>query len=195
MLIFICTLGESVTDASVLAVKTHEHNTNSKFKFNKVILLVRDPFEALQAEFNRQSGGHIGHASANSYKRQGGKHWKSFVYNGIVKWSNTNTYWFESFPDPSTRHVIFYDKLISDTQHELEKLLEFLNIDITKSQMECTMTHKEGMYHRSKKKVVGVELFDAKMRQTINDIKERVYKVLKDETDIQLLSSTTRLNL
>ena len=176
-------------------MKTHEHNTNSKFKFNKVILLVRDPFEALQAEFNRQSGGHIGHASANSYKRQGGKHWKRFVYNRIVKWSKTNKYWYESFPDPNSRHVIFYDKLISDTQHELEKLLEFLNIDITKSQMECTMTHKEGLYHRSKKKVVGVELFDAKMRQTINDIKERVYKVLKDETDIKLLSSTNRLNL
>ena len=75
------------------------------------------------------------------------------------------------------------------------KLLEFLNVDITKSQMECTMTRKEGLYHRSKKKVVGVELFDAKMRQTINDIKERVYKVLTAEDDIQSLSSTIGTNL
>ena len=194
MTIFFC-LGESVTDASVLAVKTHEHNPNSKFKFNKVIILVRDPFEALQAEFNRQSGGHVGHASANSYKRQGGKHWKSFVYTGAMKWSNTNTYWYDSFPDPSTRHVIFYDELVHNTQHELESLLDFLNIDITKNQMKCAMTHKEGLYHRSKKKVVGVELFDAKMRQTIIDIKERVYKVLKGKTDTLTLSSTIGPNL
>ena len=155
-----------------------------------MILLVRDPFEALQAEFNRRSGGHIAHASANLYQRQGGKYWKNFVYNGIIKWSKTNSYWYESFPDPNTRHVIFYDRLISDTQHELEKLLEFLNVEINKSQMECTIAHKEGMYHRSKKKVVGVDHFDAEMRQTINDIKERVYKVLKAETDTPSLSST-----
>jgi len=188
-------IGESVTDASVLAVKTHEHNPNSKFKFNKVILIVRDPFESLQAEFNRQSGGHIGHAPVNSYKRQGGKHWKSFAYNGAIKWANTNTYWFNSFPDPSTRHVIFYDELVRDTQHELQKVLDFLSIDITKNQMKCAMKHKEGLYHRLKKKV-GVELFDAKLRQTINDIKERVYTLLKSKTnDTMTLSSTIASNL
>ena len=183
--------GESITDASVLAVKTHEHSPNSKFKFNKVILMVRDPFEALQAEFNRQSGGHIGHASANSYKRQGGKHWKSFALNGAIKWENTNTYWFNSFPDPQTRHVMFYDDLVRDTQHELEKVLDFLNVDITKSQMRCAIRNKEGLYHRSKKKVVGVDLFDAKMQQSINDIKDRVYKLLQEgKNDVTIFSRT-----
>ena len=164
-------LGESVTDASVLAVKTHEHNINSKFKFTKVILVVRDPYEALQSEFNRQSGGHIGHASLNSFKRQGGKHWKSFVYNSISKWANTNTYWFNSFPDPSTRHVIFYDELVGDSQNVLKKVLEFLNIDMSEKSMKCVMDHKEGLYHRPKKRV-GIELFDSNMQKTINDIKK-----------------------
>ena len=179
----------------MLAVKTHDCcNPNSKFIFNKVILIVRDPYEALKAEFNRQSGGHFGHASTNMYKKQNGKHWKSFVYKGAIKWANTNTYWYNSFPDPSTRHVIFYDKLVNDTQHELERILDFLNIDIARNQMKCAITHKEGLHHRAKKKVFGVELFDAKMRQTIDVTKERVYKLLKSKPDIPLLSSTTEPN-
>ena len=91
--------------------------------------------------------------------------------------------------------MIFYDELVHNTEHELQRLLDFLNIDITKSQMKCAMTHKEGLYHRSKKKVVGVELFDAKMRQTIIDIKESVYKVLKSKPDSLTLSSTIGPNL
>ena len=186
-------LGESVTDASVLAVKTHEHNPNSKFKFNKVILVVRDPYEALQAEFNRQysnNTSHIGHASISSFKRQGGKHWKNFVYSGIVKWANTNTYWYNSFPEPSTRHVIFYDELVNDTENVLQRVLEFLNIDITKKAMKCVVEQKEGLYHRSKKKL-GIELFDTKMKRTVNDTKDRVYKLLRGDENNTMLSSTT----
>ena len=54
---------ESVCNGSVLAVKTHEFGPRARSTFEKVILLVRDPFASLQAEFNRRSGGHTGHAS------------------------------------------------------------------------------------------------------------------------------------
>ena len=101
------------------------------------------------------------------------------------------TYWFNSFADPQTRHVMFYDDLVRDTQHELEKVLDFLNVDITKSQMRCAIRNKEGLYHRSKKKVVGVDLFDAKMQQSINDIKDRVYKLLQEsKNDVAIFSRT-----
>ena len=35
--------------------------------------MIRDPYQAIQAEFNRQSGGHIGHAQPDKYTRDGGK--------------------------------------------------------------------------------------------------------------------------
>jgi hypothetical protein len=54
---------ENVNNGSVLAVKTHEFGPDSRNKFDRVILLVRDPFASLKAEFNRRSGGHTGHAS------------------------------------------------------------------------------------------------------------------------------------
>ena len=54
---------ESIANGSVSVVKTHEFGLESRNKFDRVILLVRDPFSSLKAEFNRRSGGHTGHAS------------------------------------------------------------------------------------------------------------------------------------
>lgn len=64
---------ESVINGSVLVVKTHEYGPLARKPFSKAILLVRAPAPAIQAEFNRQSGGHIGFASLERYKRNRGK--------------------------------------------------------------------------------------------------------------------------
>lgn len=64
---------ESISNTSVLLVKTHEWGSHVWAKFGKAILLVRDPAKAILAEFNRQSGGHVGFASPDRYKRTKGK--------------------------------------------------------------------------------------------------------------------------
>ncbi|KAL1502079.1 hypothetical protein ABEB36_007277 [Hypothenemus hampei] len=64
---------ESIVDTTVLAVKTHEWGSNARNMFSKAVLLVRAPDKSIQAEFNRQSGGHIGFASPDRYKRSKGK--------------------------------------------------------------------------------------------------------------------------
>lgn len=64
---------ESVMNGSVLVVKTHEWGPLARKPFAKAILLVRAPAAAIQAEFNRQSGGHVGFASPERYKRTRGK--------------------------------------------------------------------------------------------------------------------------
>lgn len=64
---------ENVCNSSVLLVKTHEWGGKAWAPFSKAILLVRDPEKAIIAEFNRQSGGHIGFASPDRYKRTKGK--------------------------------------------------------------------------------------------------------------------------
>ena len=64
---------EYVSNGSVLVVKTHEWGQDARKIFSKAVLLVRAPGAAIQAEFNRQSGGHIGFASPDRYKRTKGK--------------------------------------------------------------------------------------------------------------------------
>ncbi len=75
---------------SVLLVKTHEFGEEARRSFHRAIILVRDPFSSLLAEFNRRSGGHIGYASADKYRRNGGRHWKNFVYNMANDWERMN---------------------------------------------------------------------------------------------------------
>ncbi|XP_031639557.1 uncharacterized protein LOC116351575, partial [Contarinia nasturtii] len=66
---------EHVCNSSVLVVKTHEWGQNAWSKFSRAILLVRDPSRSILAEFNRQSGGHVGFASPERYKRTKGRYW------------------------------------------------------------------------------------------------------------------------
>ena len=45
---------ESVSNGSVIAVKTHEWGKVTRERFDTAILLVRDPFDSILAEFNRR---------------------------------------------------------------------------------------------------------------------------------------------
>ena len=172
---------------NVLVVKTHEPATHSMRMFNKAIILVRDPFESVKSEFNRRLSDipniHIGHAPEFLYRQHNGKVWKDFVFKSstsVHDWEAIYTNWYYHFIDPKTRHVIFYNDLVHSTEHELRKALDFLKRNVTNKDIKCALTHKEGLYHR-KNKTIGVEIFDAKMRDKINWIKNRVYKMLKGE--------------
>lgn len=52
--------GEGITDGSVVVVKTHEHGNHVKGAFDKAILLLRQPGDAILAELNRRMAGHRG---------------------------------------------------------------------------------------------------------------------------------------
>lgn len=99
------------------------------FEFDKVILLIRDPFEALQSEFNRRNSGndHTGFAQAEAYR----KGWKMFVKIWSAKWFYFHTYWYKKVVKTQNIHVIIYESLVQDTRNELRKVLEFLDIYIT----------------------------------------------------------------
>jgi hypothetical protein len=71
--------GESVVNGSVIAVKTHDWGQATREQFDSAILLVRDPFEIILAEFYRRSRGHIGHASQEKFSRNTGQYWQDFV--------------------------------------------------------------------------------------------------------------------
>ena len=47
---------ESIINGSVLTVKTHEFGEEARRSFQRAVILVRDPFSSLLAEFNRRSG-------------------------------------------------------------------------------------------------------------------------------------------
>ncbi|XP_074125931.1 sialate:O-sulfotransferase 2 [Sminthopsis crassicaudata] len=54
-----------------ICIKTHESGQKEIEAFDAAILLIRNPYKALMAEFNRKYGGHIGFASQAHWKGKG----------------------------------------------------------------------------------------------------------------------------
>lgn len=179
---------ESVVNGSVLAVKTHEFGPDARKVFDRVILLVRDPFASLQAEFNRRSGGHVGHASVDKYKRNGGKYWKNFVSNKASEWQRMNLDWYNSFSE-SDRLVVFYDRLYAAPMEELQTVLDFLRVSVSNSTLQCVGERKEGIYKRSKKKI-SFDVFDENMKSLLTETQKSVYAKLH-RTDWHNVQVTT----
>lgn len=54
-----------------ICIKTHESGKKEIEAFDLSILMIRNPYKALMAEFNRKYGGHIGFASQAHWKGKG----------------------------------------------------------------------------------------------------------------------------
>ncbi|OXA52396.1 WSC domain-containing protein 2 [Folsomia candida] len=151
--------GESITNGRVLVVKTHESGPMARAQFQKAILLVRKPAEAILAEFNRRAAGHIGHAD-----------WSSFVAQKGKSWTETNLDWIEGFQGPLL--ISMYHQLVQNTTQELTTILDFLGEPVTESVMNCVINNKEGIYRRRKKNV-QFNPFTSKMEKFLS-IQERI---------------------
>ncbi|KAL3271373.1 hypothetical protein HHI36_021857 [Cryptolaemus montrouzieri] len=164
---------ENVVNGSVLLVKTHEFGPNAKKIFSKAILLVRSPTAAIQAEFNRQSGGHIGFASPARYKRN--KDWEQFVSDKLQIWKRTNLDWLYNFTGPT--HVVFYEQLVDNLESNLRSILKFLEFPVSEPLFKCAMERKEGIYRRKKRAII-FDPYSQKMKDAIKAEQERVYNAI-----------------
>ena len=137
--------GEGINNQSVIVVKTHNHGKEvimtiilafrglSLFNikllvgepFDRAVLLVRDPFAAILAEFNRQHGkSQIGHATVDKFK---GDLFGSFAKNMVKKWSKLNLAWFENFKkNPEDIIVIAYEDLVQNPGWQLIRIMDQL---------------------------------------------------------------------
>ena len=170
---------ESITNGSVIVIKTHEFGEEAMSMFDRAILLVRDPFASILAEFNRRSGGHIGHASVEKYRRNGGKYWRSFVKNKAAEWRKMNLAWFEAYSvKPGGLIAISYEDLVHDPEKQLSKVLNFLGIQVPETSMRCAIAHKEGIYKRGKHKAVNFPVFNPELMRVITNEEDIVYRKL-----------------
>ncbi|KAF5286574.1 hypothetical protein FQA39_LY16257 [Lamprigera yunnana] len=166
---------ESVSNGSVLVVKTHEWGANSRKMFTKAVLLVRAPAPAIQAEFNRQSGGHIGFASPDRYKKTRGRYWQQFVADKLKMWKQMNLDWLYNFTGPT--HVIFYEQLVDNVRHTLTVLLNFLEVPISDNLLMCALERQEGIYRR-KKRYPNFDPFTPGMKKMLQREQKKVYDAI-----------------
>ncbi|XP_023239513.1 WSCD family member AAEL009094 isoform X1 [Centruroides vittatus] len=164
---------ESISNGSVVLIKTHEWGPAARKKYDKAILLIREPYGALLAEFNRRAGGHLGHASPEKFRR--GKVWRNYVAIQTKAWMNTVLDWL-NFEGPL--HIIRYEYFVQNLSSELSKVMKFLNITVPWSTFQCVLRNRDGIFRRSKKEL-KFEPFDASMRRTIDRYNDIVKKAIK----------------
>uniref|UniRef100_A0A182PZX8 Sulfotransferase domain-containing protein n=1 Tax=Anopheles farauti TaxID=69004 RepID=A0A182PZX8_9DIPT len=166
---------ESVANGSVLVVKTHEWGPHAWAPYTKAILLVRDPERAILAEFNRQSGGHVGFASPDRYRRTKGRYWTQFVKNKLWAWEQTNLSWAKNFTGEVK--LVFYDDLVENVEGTLRSILKFLNYPTEEELLACALMRKEGIYRR-KKRILQFDPYSPAMHAAIDEKRAEVYAAL-----------------
>lgn len=166
---------ENVANSSVLVVKTHEWGPQAWAAYGKAILLVRDPEKAILAEFNRQSGGHVGFASPDRYRRTKGRYWTQFVKNKLWAWEQTNLSWAKNFTGEVK--LIFYDDLVENVEGTLRSILKFLKFPINDELLACALMRKEGIYRR-KKRILQFDPYSPAMHVAIDEKRAEVYAAL-----------------
>ncbi|KPJ12439.1 WSCD family member AGAP003962 [Papilio machaon] len=142
---------ENISDGSVLVVKTHEYAPSNLEQFESAVLLIRNPRDAILAEFNRINSGHTGFAPKSAFEIPSLRRivWYPYVSTQLRDWEYFHNLWLTKFPGPV--YIVFYEALLSDTRNTLQGILSFLNITVTEDDMNCALSNKEGLYKRKKK--------------------------------------------
>ncbi|KAK6192839.1 hypothetical protein SNE40_004241 [Patella caerulea] len=164
---------EGIHDNTVSLIKTHEWGDRERSKYRKAVILIRDPFDTLLAEFNRQRSGHLGHAKEGDYS----KYWHQFVYDNAALWPRLYNDWFQ-FKGPI--HIIHFESLETNPLFEMQQLLKFLNLPVTDSDVKCMMRNRDGRFKRRTSKVLKrPQRFTFHMKNSIKTYKDMVTKELE----------------
>nr|XP_054754110.1 WSC domain-containing protein 1-like [Lytechinus pictus] len=130
-----------------LTIKTHTFHP----RMDSSILLVRNPYRAMVAEFNRQKAGKTGHAEDNIFRTED---WRRYV----KKQSQT---WFKLYEKyiSECNHlghtcksmlIVYYEQLQLHLKDELRRILNYLGVMIDEERLTCTVRNSEGQFHRPK---------------------------------------------
>ncbi|XP_070535716.1 sialate:O-sulfotransferase 2-like [Ptychodera flava] len=149
---------EDYTLGTTLTVKIHG---NYMKDFQAAILLIRDPYKSLIAEYNRRMAGKTGTASMSDFFSEG---WNQYLNERAPVWETHVLHWL-SIEKPLL--VIDYLSLKEDTIGEMSKITEFLKTGMTDTRRQCLLKDMSGSFHREGQKSVPDDPFTADMHLQI----------------------------
>ncbi|XP_057676705.1 sialate:O-sulfotransferase 1 [Corythoichthys intestinalis] len=145
-----------------ICVKTHESGKKEIEMFDSAILLIRNPYRSLMAEFNRKCAGHLGHASEAQWKS---KEWPEFVSSYAPWWASHALSWLKF---GNHLHVIHYEELQRALLPQLRLITAFLNITVTEERLICAQSNQDGYFKRPGPQQPSFDPFTPHMRQMID---------------------------
>ncbi|XP_068019462.1 LOW QUALITY PROTEIN: sialate:O-sulfotransferase 2 [Melanerpes formicivorus] len=156
-----------------ICIKTHESGQKEIESFDSAILLIRNPYKALMAEFNRKYGGHIGFASHAHWK---GKEWPEFVANYAPWWATHTLDWLRYGKKVL---VVHFEDLKRDLFVQLQRMVGLLGIAACQDRLLCVEGQKDGNFKRSGLRKLEYDPYTPEMRKMISGYIRTVDTALK----------------
>lgn len=157
-----------------ICVKTHESGRREIEMFDSAILLIRNPYRSLVAEFNRKCAGHLGYAADRNWKS---KEWPEFVNSYASWWSSHVLDWLKY---GKRLLVVHYEELRRSLVPTLREMVAFLNVSVSEERLLCVENNKEGSFRRHGRRPPEPEPFTPEMKDLINGYIRTVDKALRD---------------
>ncbi|XP_075374019.1 sialate:O-sulfotransferase 1 [Mycteria americana] len=145
-----------------ICVKTHESGKTEIEMFDSAILLIRNPYKSLMAEFNRKYAGHLGYATDRNWKS---KEWPDFVNSYASWWASHVLDWLKY---GKRLLIVHYEDLKQSLIPKLKEMVEFLNMTVTEDRLLCVENNRDGNFKRSGAKQKDFEPFTQEMKDLIN---------------------------
>ncbi|NXD65205.1 WSCD2 protein, partial [Eolophus roseicapillus] len=156
-----------------ICIKTHESGQKEIESFDSAILLIRNPYKALMAEFNRKYGGHIGFAAHAHWK---GKEWPEFVANYAPWWATHTLDWLRYGKKVL---VVHFEDLKRDLFVQLQRMVGLLGITACEDRLLCVEGQKDGNFKRSGLRKLEYDPYTPEMRKMISGYIRTVDTALK----------------
>ncbi|XP_024116408.1 WSC domain-containing protein 1 [Oryzias melastigma] len=156
-----------------ICVKTHESGQKEIEMFDSAILLIRNPYRSLMAEFNRKCAGHLGHASDAQWSST---EWPAFVSSYAPWWASHALSWLKF---GRRLLVVHYEELQKALLPQLRLITAFLNVSVSEERLLCAQCNQDGHFKRSGGPQPSFDPFTPDMKQTIDSFIHTVDQALR----------------
>uniref|UniRef100_A0A665TCP2 WSC domain containing 1b n=1 Tax=Echeneis naucrates TaxID=173247 RepID=A0A665TCP2_ECHNA len=156
-----------------ICVKTHESGQKEIEMFDSAILLIRNPYRSLMAEFNRKCAGHLGHATDTQWKS---KEWPEFVSSYAPWWASHAMSWLKF---GRRLLVVHYEELQRALLPQLRLITGFLNVTMTEERLLCAQSNQDGHFKRSVAQRPSFDPFTQDMKRMIDSFIHTVDQALQ----------------
>ncbi|TRY81811.1 hypothetical protein DNTS_001889 [Danionella cerebrum] len=156
-----------------ICVKTHESGQRDVEMYDSAILLIRNPYRSLMAEFNRKCAGHLGYASDQHWKS---KEWPEFVGSYASWWASHVLDWLRY---GKKLLVVHYEEIQESLVPTLRSITSFLNLTVSEERLLCAECNKDGHFKRSGSPRPSFDPFSPEMKQLIDGYIRTVDQTLR----------------
>ncbi|KAG9340590.1 hypothetical protein JZ751_021412 [Albula glossodonta] len=155
-----------------ICVKTHESGKREIEMYDAAILLIRNPYRCLMAEFNRKCAGHLGYASEQHWRS---KEWPEFVGSYASWWASHVLDWLRY---GRRVLVVHYEELQGALFPTLRAITSFLNASASQERLLCAESNQDGHFKRSGKR--SFDPFTPEMKLLIDGYIRTVDRALRE---------------